>query len=78
MNETIRHFYIRGLCYPLYRHWDLLVAAQRDTVNILKTGKKIILKALLEIKDLFDHDECKYILSLLYLDDYCVWIQSAS
>lgn len=54
------------------------MAAQRDTVNILKTGKKIILKALLEIKDLFDHDECKYILSLLYLDDYCVWIQSAS
>ncbi|KAJ3092879.1 Hsp90 cochaperone shq1, partial [Quaeritorhiza haematococci] len=41
-------------------------------------GKRACLKALLEVKSLLDvDDQGGYVLSRLYLEDYCVWVQSA-
>jgi protein SHQ1 len=76
--DTVRHFYIRVLCYPLYRNYKLADQIRKDVVTLIRSGKSVILRALLEIKYLLDHHECKYILSILYINDYCIWIQEAS
>ncbi|KAK9760218.1 hypothetical protein K7432_016007 [Basidiobolus ranarum] len=68
----------RSLAYPLYRNWKLSEKVIQDIYVILKLGKRAILKIMLELKDLFDHHDIYYIYSKLYLDDYCIWIQSAS
>jgi protein SHQ1 len=48
-----------------------------DVINLLKKGKKAILKILLEIRRTFIDGENRYILNDLYINDYCVWIQYA-
>ena len=40
------------------------------------TGRRWILRCLLEILNIFQCDENKYILNELYIKDYCIWIQT--
>nr|CAD7255734.1 unnamed protein product [Timema shepardi] len=68
----------RSLCYPLHRHWDLSVKVLEDVVQVLRLGKKQVLKCLLEVHSLFNSSEPRYLLNQLYIRDYCVWIQQAS
>ena len=68
----------RSLCYPLYRNWRLCEAVLGDVVQILQCGRNTVLRCLLQMKHLFDHTEIKYLYSILYLNDYCVWIQRVS
>ncbi|KAG0779901.1 hypothetical protein G6F22_010374 [Rhizopus arrhizus] len=50
-----------------------------STMSCLEVNsKRAILKALLDMKYLFDHHDVYYIYSKIYLDDYCVWIQHAN
>lgn len=37
-----------------------------------------MLRIFLQLKDLYDHDEARYPISKIYLNDYCVWLQSSS
>jgi protein SHQ1 len=67
----------RSLTYPLYRNFELAQKCVRDVVILLKLGKKACLRALLKIREILQRDEILYILTRLYLDDYCVWIQKA-
>lgn len=67
----------RVLCYPLYRHFKLIVAAIHDTSVILQLGKACVLKCLLAIHRIFRENDPAYILNDLYISDYCVWIQKA-
>ncbi|XP_041080452.1 protein SHQ1 homolog isoform X2 [Polyodon spathula] len=67
----------RVLCYPLYRHFKLIVAAIHDTSVILQLGKACVLKCLLDIHKIFRENDPAYILNDLYISDYCVWIQKA-
>jgi len=68
----------RSLCFPLYRNFRLSEAVLGDVVRILRCGRNTILRCLLQMKDLFDHEEIRYLYSILYLNDYCVWIQRVS
>lgn len=43
---------------------------------VSRVGRKAVLKCLLEIKKKLDHDEQYYYLNKLYIDDYCIWIQT--
>ena len=65
----------RSLCFPLIRNWKVSKAALKDTVELLKHGRKHVIKALLEIRKTFIDGDCRYILNDLYINDYCVWIQ---
>jgi protein SHQ1 len=65
----------RALIFPLYRNWSLVQTIFQDVYQIFYLGKRAILRALIEIKQLCDISESKHILSRLYLDDYCNWIQ---
>jgi len=68
----------RSLTFPLYRNWKLVEAVMQDVINIFQAGRSTILRCLLQIKYAFDHEEMKYLFSILYVNDYCVWIQRIS
>ncbi|KAJ1972726.1 hypothetical protein H4R34_005308 [Dimargaris verticillata] len=75
LKDTVVALYRRTLAYPLYRHWELCDKVRQDTYMLLLLGRRGVLKALLELKDLFDHHDTYYVYSKLYLDDYCIWVQ---
>ncbi|KAI8343923.1 SHQ1 protein-domain-containing protein [Chlamydoabsidia padenii] len=78
LKDTMVACYRRTLAYPLYRNWTLCEKVLQDVYIMFKLGKRAILKALLEMKDIFDHHDIYYVYSKVWLDDYCVWIQHAS
>ncbi|CEI99810.1 hypothetical protein RMCBS344292_13890 [Rhizopus microsporus] len=78
LKEVIITSFRRSLIYPLYRHFEFSEKVVQDVYILFKLGKRAILKALLEMKYIFDHHDVYYIYSKIYLDDYCVWIQHAS
>ncbi|KAK5809819.1 SHQ1 protein-domain-containing protein [Linnemannia elongata] len=78
LKETLLASFRRALAYPLNRNWNLAEKVLQDVYVILKLGRRGILRALLAIKDVLDHDDIYYIYSKMFVEDYCVWIQSAS
>ncbi|KAJ2364847.1 hypothetical protein H4S01_003559 [Coemansia sp. RSA 2610] len=68
----------RALAYPLYRNWELCERALEDVSAMCKLGRRALLKAMLGLKRLFDKHDVYYVYSKLYLDDYCVWLQTAA
>jgi len=76
LKETLLPSYRRVLAFPLYRSFALAEKCQEDLTNALKQGKRLIIRCLLEIKDILDHHDVYYIYSKIWLDDFCVWIQS--
>ncbi|XP_049571521.1 protein SHQ1 homolog isoform X2 [Orcinus orca] len=78
VHEILVSFGRRVLCYPLYRHFKLVMQAYRDTIKMLQLGKSAVLKCLLDIHKIFQENDPAYILNDLYISDYCVWIQKAT
>lgn len=68
--------YRRALAYPLYRNYALCEKVLQDVYVLLRLEKRAVLKALLEVKDLLDHHDIYYIYSRIWLEDYCVWVQT--
>ncbi|KAF9476317.1 SHQ1-domain-containing protein [Pholiota conissans] len=68
--------YRRSLTFPLYRSFALAEKCRKDVAGFLQKGKRIVMRCLLEMKDIFDHHEVYYIYSKIWLDDFCVWIQA--
>ncbi|KAJ3286593.1 Hsp90 cochaperone shq1 [Borealophlyctis nickersoniae] len=68
----------RSLAFPLYRNFALSLRVVEDVAVLFKLGRRSILKALLEVRDVLGGDEGGYALRRLWIDDYCVWIQHAS
>uniref|UniRef100_A0A2K5QRF7 Protein SHQ1 homolog n=1 Tax=Cebus imitator TaxID=2715852 RepID=A0A2K5QRF7_CEBIM len=75
VHDILVSFGRRVLCYPLYRHFKLVMKAYRDTIKILQLGRSAVLKCLLDIHKIFQENDPAYILNDLYISDYCVWIQ---
>ncbi|KAJ2487215.1 hypothetical protein IWW37_005337 [Coemansia sp. RSA 2050] len=78
LRPTIVACFRRALAYPLYRNWDLCEKVLEDVYVLFKLGLRAILKVLLDIKLMFDHHDAYYVYSKLYLDDYCVWLQTSA
>ena len=53
----------------------LFVIINHECIWLISTGKRRILKCLLEIHGLLMQSEQQYILNDLYITDYCVWVQ---
>jgi protein SHQ1 len=66
----------RTLIYPLIRSFKLAKKCLFDVIEILSKGKRAILQCLLQMRRLFLDEEHRYLLNTLYLNDYCLWIQS--
>ncbi|KAF9916691.1 hypothetical protein BX616_003115 [Lobosporangium transversale] len=78
LKETIVACIRRSLAYPLIRNWSLAMKVLQDVYVILKLGRRGCLRALLQIKNILDHDDVYYIYSKMFIEDYCVWIQSGA
>ena len=65
----------RALVFPLYRNFELAMTVWADVARTLRSGRASVVARLLRVKELLDHTEMKYILSKLYLEDYCIWVQ---
>ncbi|KAJ2401881.1 hypothetical protein GGI23_001105 [Coemansia sp. RSA 2559] len=78
LRDVVVASFRRGLAYPLYRNWELCEKALEDVYVILKLGRRVVLKTMLEIKGLFDHHDVYYVYSKIFIDDYCVWLQTSA
>jgi protein SHQ1 len=66
----------RSLIYPYLRVFKFTRKVWVDVAKILVLGKKCILKSLLQLRNLFEHTDSHYLLNKLFIDDYCVWLQT--
>ena len=66
----------RSLTFPLYRYWDLSIKLWEDVVTLLKLGKRALIRCFLEIERIFETDDFGYYHNRLYIQDYCLWLQS--
>jgi protein SHQ1 len=78
VGEVVYCIVRRSLCYPLYRHWQLVQCVLHDTVQLFQLGRRKLLQCLLAVRGILNSAEPYYIMNNLYISDYCVWIQKAS
>ncbi|KAH0830611.1 SHQ1 protein-domain-containing protein [Lanmaoa asiatica] len=76
--STLSTSYRRSLVFPLYRSFQLSEACRGDIASYMAQGKRMITRTLLEMKRILDHHEVYYVYSRIWLDDFCVWIQSCA
>ncbi|KDR81812.1 hypothetical protein GALMADRAFT_221678 [Galerina marginata CBS 339.88] len=76
LEEVLVPSYRRSLTFPLYRSFALAEKCREDVAGLLRKGKRMVIRCLLEMKDIFDHHEVYHIYSKIWLDDFCVWIQA--
>ncbi|KAJ1947516.1 hypothetical protein FBU59_001865, partial [Linderina macrospora] len=78
LRDTVVTCFRRSLSYPLYRNWELCERVLSDVYILLRLGRRACLKAMLELKIMFDHHDEYYLYSKAFLDDYCVWLQTTA
>ncbi|KAF1334848.1 Shq1 like protein, partial [Globisporangium splendens] len=78
LRAVVRTAVRRILSFPFLRQYDLAMRVLKETNEILKRGKRVVLRALLELYRIVEKSETQYLLNTLYIQDYCVWIQSVA
>ena len=68
--------YRRALIYPLYRNLKLCKKIKYLLCEVLELGRFSILKCLLKIKNIFDRNEPRFLLNVIYIDPLIKWIQN--
>lgn len=66
----------RALSYPLHRNYDLCIKAWQLAIKLLLGGKRLVIKALLDIHELFRYHDVYYVYNKILLDDLCAWFIS--
>ncbi len=66
----------RTLSYPLHRNYDLCIKAWNDTIDLLLGGKRLVIKALLDVHELYRYHDVYYVYNKILLDDLCAWFIS--
>ena len=69
--KCCRRFLVYGLC----RNFDIAKLAWDDTVHAFSEGKGCIIRVLINIKQIFDKSEPRYLLNRIFIDDFIIWIQ---
>ncbi|XP_032822396.1 protein SHQ1 homolog [Petromyzon marinus] len=75
LQEVLVSFARRVLCYPLYRHFGLVLKVVEDAARIFALGRQGVMKCLLATHKLFRENDPAYILNDIYITDYCIWVQ---
>jgi protein SHQ1 len=75
LKNAVTHCYRRMLTLPRFRNWDLNELVKSDVQLVLGSGKKAVVKCLLEILTAFNKSEPYYLLNRFYVQDYCVFVQ---
>ncbi|KAJ3192506.1 hypothetical protein HDU67_005438, partial [Dinochytrium kinnereticum] len=74
--QTLTTSIRRSLTYPLHRNLTLSTLIQKDVTILLRLGRRAILKTLLAIRGILRRHETAYVYDRLFLEDYCLWVQS--
>ena len=75
INNLLISNYRRILIYPLYRNIKLCHKVKNILIKVLELGRFSILKCLLKIKHIFDRNEPRFLLNIIYIDPLIKWIQ---
>lgn len=67
----------RSFCYPFHRHYGLTRKAWDDVYYILRSGRRVVLKCLLELRELFRFHDIYYVYDKIWIEDLCLWILSS-
>jgi len=66
----------RSLIYPYLRLFKFATdTVVGDVIQVLKQGRRAVIRALLKVKGVFDKSETHYLINKFYIDDYIVWLQ---
>ncbi|KAF8531649.1 SHQ1-domain-containing protein [Gautieria morchelliformis] len=74
--EALVPSYKRALAFPLYRSFALCNRCKLDVADVLEGGRRVVVKVLLGMKDILDRHDVYYLYSKVWVDDFCVWVQS--
>jgi len=66
----------RALSYPYHRNFNLCIKALDDVYYNLRGGKRIVLKSLLAVKELFRYHDVYYVYDKIWMEDLCTWLIS--
>lgn len=66
----------RSLSYPLHRNYDLSIKAWNFVYYVLRGGKRLVLKCLLDIHEVFRFHDIYYVYNKILLDDLLSWFIS--
>mmetsp|Transcript_8108 Transcript_8108/g.17540 ORF Transcript_8108/g.17540 Transcript_8108/m.17540 type:complete len:635 (-) Transcript_8108:226-2130(-) len=66
----------RSLIYPYLRSYKLGAMIVADVISILKGGRRMILRCLLQLRKIFENSTGHYLLNKLYVDPLIYWVQS--
>ncbi|CAH0514735.1 unnamed protein product [Peronospora belbahrii] len=78
LRAVVRSSVRRMITFPFLRQYDLALRSVREASELLKRGKRVVLRALLTLHRIVELAETQYLLNSLYVKDYCVWIQSVT
>ena len=74
--STFTASYRRALAFPLFRSFALAERCRADVGSILRGGRRVVVRCLLELKRVLDHHDVYYVYSKIWVDDFCVWAQA--
>lgn len=66
----------RSLSYPFHRHFGLTMKVWDDVYYNLRGGKRLILKSLLDMKELFRFHDVYYVYDKIWFQDLSAWLIS--
>lgn len=67
----------RSLSYPLHRNYELSIKAWNYVYYILRGGKRLAIRCLLDIHEIFRYHDVYYVYNRILMDDLCSWFISA-
>jgi len=69
----------RALTYPYFRSFDFCTdVVIQDVIQILRGGRRMVLRCLLRMHDIMDGSEFHYLNNKLTIDPFLLWIQHLS
>mmetsp|Transcript_5974 Transcript_5974/g.9618 ORF Transcript_5974/g.9618 Transcript_5974/m.9618 type:complete len:234 (-) Transcript_5974:594-1295(-) len=75
LGETVRSNVLRSIIYPYLRHLSLARKVLLDAVEVLKQGKRGLVRCILDVHRIFARSDIFYLHNRLYITDMAVWIQ---
>jgi protein SHQ1 len=76
LEDVIRFSVRRSLMYPYLRNTDFAMHCWNQVASIVKSGRRCIIRCLLQVRAILDKSEAHYLGNRLYIDPYLGWIQS--
>ena len=75
ISDVIRWNIRRSLIYPYLRSYALAIKVADDICQIIKCGRRTIIRCLLQLHQIMEKSESHYLFNKLYIDPLLGWIQ---